>query len=72
MKTYLHHREYDLNPIGVNKIEEIIENKRAIYNLNVDQKKNKFNFSQKLLVVDNKELPSYVVKNLKKYKNWIA
>ena len=72
MKSYSHYREYDLNPLGVNKIKEIIAEKKAIYNLNVDQTQNKFDFSQELTISEINEMPSYVFKNIEKYKDWIA
>ena len=71
MKSYSHFREYDLNPIGVEKIKEIIKNKKAIYNFNVDQRENKFDFSQSLTVSNIKELPNYVIENPEKYKDWL-
>ena len=40
-KSYLHHYEFEENPMTSNEIEKIIENKRAIYDLTVDQRKNK-------------------------------
>ena len=42
LKSYLHHREFDENPLNINQISEIIKNKKAIYNLNVDKSENKF------------------------------
>ena len=33
LKSYLHHIDYDLNPVGEKGIEEMINNKRAIYNI---------------------------------------
>ena len=71
MKSYSHFREYDLNPIGVEKIKEIIENKKTIYNFNVDQRENKFDFSQPLTVANIQELPNYFIENLEKYKDWL-
>ena len=71
MKTYLHHREYDLNPIGKEKISEIIKEKKPIYNLKTDMKSNKFDLSEKLIVSDITELPYYVQKNIDKYKDWL-
>jgi len=38
LKSYLHHIDYDLNPVGEKGIEEMINNKRAIYNIKADQK----------------------------------
>jgi beta-1,4-mannosyl-glycoprotein beta-1,4-N-acetylglucosaminyltransferase len=71
MKTYLHHREYDLNPIGEKKISEIIKEKKPIYNLKTDMKSNKFDLTEKLIVSDISELPYYIQKNIDKYKNWL-
>ena len=71
MRTYLHHREYELNPLGEVKINEIIKEKKPIYNLKSDMKSNKFDLSDRLISADINELPSYVQNNLEKYKKWI-
>ena len=71
MSTYLHHREYDLNPLGTNKIKEIMRNKKAIYNLRADMKMDKFDNTQNLVVTNISELPPYIQNNLDKYKDWI-
>ena len=71
MRTYLHHREYELNPLGEAKINEIIKEKKPIYNLKSDMKSNKFDLSDRLISADINELPSYVQNNLEKYKKWI-
>jgi len=71
LKSYLHHAEYDQNSLGEKKIEELIKQKKAIYNLKVDSKSNKFMFSNSLVKLDINELPSYVRYNNKKYRDWI-
>ena len=71
MKTYLHHREYDLNPISKERISQIINEKKPIYNLKTDMKTNKFNLSEKLVISDISELPYYIQKNINKYKDWL-
>lgn len=71
LKTYLHHREYELNPIGEEKIKEIIYEKKPIYNLKTDMKSNKFELSDELTTVDIVELPYYLQKNIDKYKEWL-
>ncbi len=71
MSTYLHHREYDINPLGTKKISEIMKNKKAIYNLRADMKTNKFDNTQDLVVTKVSELPAYIQNNLEKYKDWI-
>ena len=71
MKTYLHHREYELNPVGIEKISEIIKQKKPIYNLKTDMRSNKFDLSEKLMVSNISELPYYIQKNIDKYKDWL-
>ena len=71
MSTYLHHREYDVNPLGTKKIKEIMKNKKAIYNLRADMKADKFDNTQNLVVAELSELPAYIQKNQEKYKDWI-
>ena len=71
MRTYLHHREYDINPLGEEKIKEIIKSKKSIYNLRTDMKNEKFDGTQNLKPTDGSELPNYIKINKKKYSNWI-
>ena len=72
LKSYLHHREYDLNPLGIDKINEMIKNKKAIYNLKHDQKSwNKFGSGEKLTKVNLENLPEYINFNKEKFKNWL-
>ena len=71
LKSYLHHIDYDVNPLGLNKIENIIKDKKAIYDLKVDQRNNKFNGKNELIKIQDNELPRYIMDNLDKYNNWI-
>tara|TARA_B110000971_G_C19742600_1_gene378277 strand:+ start:144 stop:362 length:219 start_codon:yes stop_codon:yes gene_type:complete len=71
MKTYLHHREYEINPIGEKKISQIIQSKKTLYNLKVDMKSNKFDLSDQLVVAEISELPYYIQKNIVKYQDWL-
>ena len=71
MRTYLHHREYDIKPLGTNKIKEIIKNKKSIYNLRADMKTEKIDGTQDLKATDGNELPEFIKENRKKYTNWI-
>ena len=71
MRTYLHHREYDINPLGEEKIKEIIKSKKSIYNLRADMKNEKFDGTQNLKPTDGSDLPNYIKINKKTYLNWI-
>ena len=71
LKSYTHHREYDLNPLGVKKINNMIKNRETVYNLGVDQRANQFGKGQKLDVLEFNELPKYIKDNQNKYKLWL-
>ena len=71
MRTYLHHREYDIKPLGTEKIKEIIKNKKSIYNLRADMKADKIDGTQDLKLTDGNELPEFIKKNKEKYSSWI-
>ena len=71
LKSYLHHREFDEDPLSVKQIEEIIKNKRAIYNLNVDKTENKIGNGDKLEKYELNKLPVYIQKNLDNLKEWM-
>ena len=71
LQSYLHHTEYDLNPIGVNNIKKMIDNKKTIYNLKVDSRFNKFDDGNKLKKIELSLLPDYILENKNKFYNWI-
>jgi beta-1,4-mannosyl-glycoprotein beta-1,4-N-acetylglucosaminyltransferase len=71
LKSYLHHREFDVNPMTTSEIEEIINNKQAIYDLKVDKKVNKIGEGNKLENQPLSKLPKYLQKNKDKYGEWI-
>ena len=71
LKSYLHHREFDINPLKTQQIENIIEKKQAIYDLNVDKRISKFGNGCKLENYPINKLPLYLQYNKNKYKQWI-
>ena len=71
LKSYLHHAEYEMNPINKEKISKLIEEKKAIYNLKVDSRLNKFDDSNKLKKLDLSLLPQYVKDNISMFSDWI-
>ena len=70
-RSYLHHREFDLNPLSANQIGEIIKNKKAIYDLKVDKTFNKFGNGGVLKKFELSKLPGYIIKNQKKFLEWM-
>ena len=71
LKSYLHHAEYALNPLGVEKIKRLIKNKKTIYNLKVDSRTNKFDGKNDLKKINLNLLPKYILENKEKFKDWI-
>ena len=71
LRSYLHHREFDLNPLSVTQIDEIIRNKQAIYDLKVDKTVNKIGNGSILKNFDLNKLPEYIVTNKNKFLDWI-
>ena len=71
LKSYLHHREFDVDPLSIDEIDQVIQNKEAIYNLNVDKSVNKIGNGSKLEKFELKKLPIYIQNNLNNYRKWI-
>ena len=71
LKQYLHHREFDENPISKDEIKKIMKNKQAIYDLKVDKKINKIGDGNKLEKYHLDKLPKFLQNNLKQYQEWI-
>jgi len=71
LKSYLHHREYDINPLGIEKIKNLINSKLVIYDHRVDQTQYKFGGGQKLQKLNLEFLPKYIKVNKEKYLDWL-
>ena len=71
LRSYLHHREFDLNPLSVDQINEIIKNKQAIYDLKADKTDNKIGNGNFLKKFELNKLPEYIISNQNKFSDWI-
>ena len=70
-ESYLHHREFDIKPLSVLEIEQLINSRTAIYDLNLDKRSEKIGHGSKLIKCDIDNLPNYLKNNLEKYNKWI-
>tara|TARA_B100001093_G_C26849833_1_gene1024597 strand:- start:1065 stop:1925 length:861 start_codon:yes stop_codon:yes gene_type:complete len=68
---YLHHLEFEESKLTSKEIEELIKDKKILYDLTTDKRKGKFRSSIKLNIANEKELPKYLIENYINYKNWI-
>ena len=73
LKSYLHHHDYESEELGKEKIEELIKNNSTIYDMFSDKTSKKYrdDSRKKLEKFDMNNLPLYIQKNFKKYKEWI-
>ena len=71
LKSYLHHREFDVEPLSLDQIDNIIKNKQAIYDLKVDKTVNKVGSGSKLINYNFDKLPIYLKENKENYKDWL-
>ena len=71
LKSYLHHREFDVNPMSIDEIHNIIKSKIAIYDLTLDKRTQKIGHGKKLEKYPLDRLPKFLQDNLHKYQEWI-
>ena len=69
-----HHDEFELSKITFSKVKDMIKNRYTIYSHFIDKRnwKDRWNNRIKLTKVSNKEMPIFLIKNLNKYKKWLA
>jgi len=71
LRSYLHHREFDEQPLSIEEIDKIIKNKQAIYDLKVDKNVNKIGNGNMLEKFEINKLPNYIQINQNNLKDWI-
>ncbi len=71
LQSIRHHIEYDQNPLGVEKIKKMIDEKKLIYNYKADQRtKNKFVNNEILKTLNLNKLPKYIQDRKEQYSEW--
>lgn len=73
LKSYLHHRDYEAEELGFDKINELIKNNETIYDMFGDKKSKKYgnDTREKLEKYDLKKLPKFILDHKDKFKEWI-
>ena len=71
LKSYLHHREFDVNPISYEEIKKIMNDKIAIYDLSLDKKTHKIGHGKKLQKYSLEKLPKFLQNNINYYQEWM-
>ncbi len=71
LKNFGHHWEFQLSGLKLGDIENMINNKRAVYDYNADMKTSKWSGKAKLTKCELSEMPKYLINNQNKYLNWL-
>ena len=73
LKSYLHHRDYEIEELGIKKIDELIKNNQTIYDMFADKSSKKYgdNKRKKLEKYEFNCLPEFIKLNKDRLKEWI-
>ena len=72
LKSYLHHRDFEVENIELKEITRLMKNNETIYDMFADKKEKKFSEKKKKLIIYPKaNLPTYVIENEIKFKDWL-
>jgi len=73
LKSYLHHRDYEVEELGAKKINELIKNNQTIYDMFGDKTSKKYGDDKrkKLEKYEFNNLPEFIKLNKDKLKEWI-
>ena len=72
LKSYLHHRDFDVENIDLKEISKLMKNNETIYDMFADKREKKFSENKrKLNLYPKNKLPQYVLNNENKFKEWL-
>jgi len=73
LKSYLHHRDYEVEELGIKKINELIKNNLTIYDMFGDKTSKKYGDDKrkKLEKYEFDNLPEFIKQNKDRLKEWI-
>ena len=68
---FAHHFEYEESGLNIEDLKKMINEKKVVYDHAVDQKGYKWSGNFQLKKIEKKLLPTYVISNIEKYKDWL-
>ena len=72
LKSYLHHRDFEVEKIDLKEISKSMKNNETIYDMFADKTEKKFSENKrKLSLYPKNELPQYILNNESKFKDWL-
>ena len=72
LKSYLHHRDFEVENIDLKEISKLVRNNETIYDMFTDKRQKKFSENKrKLSLYPKNKLPQYIIDNENKFKDWL-
>ena len=72
LKSYLHHRDFEVENIDLKEISRLMRNNETIYDMYADKTEKKFSEKKrKLKFYPKNKLPQYIQNNESKFKEWL-
>ena len=71
LSNFAHHFEFEESKLKINDIKKYVDQKRVLYDYNADKREFKWSGEKKLTKYPIKELPNYIFKNKKRFRNWL-
>ena len=72
LKSYLHHRDFEVENIDLKEISKLVRNNETIYDMFTDKRQKKFSENKrKLSLYPKNKLPQYILDNENKFKDWL-
>ena len=72
LKSYLHHRDFEVENINLKEISKLMRNNETIYDMFADKRQKKFSEKKrKLSLYSKNNLPQYILDNENKFKDWL-
>ena len=72
LKSYLHHRDFEVENISLKEISKLMRNNETIYDMFTDKKEGKFSENKrKLGLYPKNKLPQFILDNENKFKEWL-
>ena len=69
--NFAHHHEFEKSGLKTNDLKKLIEEKRVMYDHNVDQRGYKWSGKSTLKKINLDLLPAYIQNNLGKFNDWL-
>ncbi len=71
LSNFLHHVEYEESGIKVDEVENLVNQKKILYDHKADMRAKKYTGGSSLQKVPFEVLPEYITSNLDMYKEWL-